>query len=868
MTRLLLAMASECDAEGPLTGLREVAEEVLEVLCDPHRGACDLVRVGGASSSGLLFNPTTSMLLQAFDESAKRIQDQVLVIYWIGHGRALARHERQTGGAGFYLMPIDAGGSQGVDDPGVELGPLLQRIKAAEPRGVLVLLDACQSGVVTEEALGPWLAGPGDVPLVILTSTRNNAARDLAFSRALTRLLNHGIGSPGDQHLTAAGLNFCVGEIAREQTSALLQHNQAHDPPELWLSRNVAHARRKFSLLPEEHVENLVLTEMVRAVVALRDQPNLALIGDAGSGKTTLGAMLVRLPTAMRRALGLQHFVDAAVFATQGMTSSRVATALNGQLALEKGFRQAASRYETRTDLATEEKLLIALRDWMQSDADDPQAGRPRSITLLFDSLDSLPSGFVFNRVIGLIDDLALIPGVHVITSARPDTRLPANAHVRHIGRANENEVLDYLERRRVAPALREVLVRRAQGLWLCVYAFSEYAQHRGDLQAHDLEHLTLEAAFGDLLERIGVLAEPQRETVDTVAVVFGTLAAAGAGAVIPRELLRLACAQQLGDFSEDALQSAVGKLRGLVERSGTGTEEEHLGLFHQELATHARRSHKKWVDAGHESILKAIAQAEDVERGTPTWRYAFSREAGHLYQLGRWNEIVPSLTRLRSWVPRENLDRWTAWQGRLAGVFESDHHHMLTTRFHVAHWTGQSGDVAGALELCKALLPDQTRVLGADDPDVLTTRNNFAHWTGETGDVSGALELYKALLPDQTRVLGADHPDVLTTRNNIASWTFRTGDVSGALVLSKALLADQTRVLGADHPDVLTTRNNIAVWTGQIGDGLVGALDLFRALLPDLRRVFGAGHPRVVAVRRIIIACIKKQQIEPPDAT
>ena len=86
--------------------------------------------------------------------------------------------------------------------------------------------------------------------------------------------------------------------------------------------------------------------------------------------------------------------------------------------------------------------------------------------------------------------------------------------------------------------------------------------------------------------------------------------------------------------------------------------------------------------------------------------------------------------------------------------------------------------------------------------------------------------------------------------------------------MLSKALLADQTRVLGADHPDVLTTRNNIAVWTGQIGDGLVGALDLFRALLPDLRRVFGAGHPRVVAVRRIIIACIKKQQIEPPDAT
>jgi hypothetical protein len=66
---------------------------------------------------------------------------------------------------------------------------------------------------------------------------------------------------------------------------------------------------------------------------------------------------------------------------------------------------------------------------------------------------------------------------------------------------------------------------------------------------------------------------------------------------------------------------------------------------------------------------------------------------------------------------------------------------------------------------LFQALLPDQTRVLGADHPNTLTTRSKIAAWTGECGDAREALRLFQALLPDQTRVLGADHPNTLTTR-------------------------------------------------------------------------------------------------------
>jgi hypothetical protein len=41
---------------------------------------------------------------------------------------------------------------------------------------------------------------------------------------------------------------------------------------------------------------------------------------------------------------------------------------------------------------------------------------------------------------------------------------------------------------------------------------------------------------------------------------------------------------------------------------------------------------------------------------------------------------------------------------------------------------------------------------------------------------------LFQALLPDQTRVLGADHPHTLTTRNNIAAGTGQCGDAREAL--------------------------------------------------------------------------------------
>ena len=69
-------------------------------------------------------------------------------------------------------------------------------------------------------------------------------------------------------------------------------------------------------------------------------------------------------------------------------------------------------------------------------------------------------------------------------------------------------------------------------------------------------------------------------------------------------------------------------------------------------------------------------------------------------------------------------------------------------------------------------LLPVRERVSGAEHPDTLTTRHHLARWTGEAGDAVTARDQLTVLLPIQQRVIGAQHPDTLTTQASLARWT------------------------------------------------------------------------------------------------
>jgi hypothetical protein len=68
--------------------------------------------------------------------------------------------------------------------------------------------------------------------------------------------------------------------------------------------------------------------------------------------------------------------------------------------------------------------------------------------------------------------------------------------------------------------------------------------------------------------------------------------------------------------------------------------------------------------------------------------------------------------------------------------------------------------------------------VSGLEHPHTLSTRDHLAHYTGEAGDPAAARDQYAALLPARERVLGPEHPHTLYTRARLAYWTERAGNV------------------------------------------------------------------------------------------
>ncbi len=103
--------------------------------------------------------------------------------------------------------------------------------------------------------------------------------------------------------------------------------------------------------------------------------------------------------------------------------------------------------------------------------------------------------------------------------------------------------------------------------------------------------------------------------------------------------------------------------------------------------------------------------------------------------------------------------------------------------------------------------------LLGPDHPAALTTRSHIAHWTGMTGEGRAALRLHQDLLRDEERVLGRDHRDTLTTRGNVAHWT--NPEVGGyrdaAATCPWSCCRTKSGCWVRDHRDTLLTRNGIA---------------------------------------------------------
>jgi len=870
--RHLLVVASHCEAEGSLTGLHSTAHAFAEVLRDDLRGHC-----GVDDSLGVLLDADRKTIEMAVARAAAFAHDRVLVFVWIGHGRV---HDQR-----FYLMPFDAR-AETIENSGVELIPLLKKIKEAEPKGIVVLIDACQSGTALVPGLEAWVQSqntdnsknpvalkPPRASIVILTATDKYSAFNLSFSKRLTELLRNGIGT-ADKDLSCASLRDYLREMTTGQIPCLLHYDDAPHSAPMWMSHNIAFDRKVHSGVKDLREHNLMLSHTIKSIARrlTTQSTSMAFIADVGAGKTILSAMLVQMPYDLRKTTKHQHFVDASLFATEGTVFITVVKGLADQLKLYKGFRDASLPFEERKDLPDQERmytqtqtrpfgqqkkdlsdqermLLSPLRVWLQKlDASNDTA----KITLLLHGIDSMASG-CREKVLTLLELLAALPGVRVLMTARSGAKTPNNVEKYPLDPLTNEEVKIYLSKANVHPALHDALVKRIGGNWLCAADFAEKFKDGKNRDPAEIVELTVKRGYEENLQRLRVCAEYPEDSDEPLTIVFMTLAAAGTGAVIPDALLRAACAVQGGPATDEQLDKELKKLDGLISRSILRETSPMWGLYHQELVNYVRCSEKYRVrmKTAHAAIVEALQDrvpnsrdAEPIE-----WRYAFDHELNHRLIVGKVTGELKRFYSIQSVDPGDNCSLWERLNRILNKVLKSDHPDMLATRYNLAYWAGESGDAHKARSLFDALLPDQERVLGVGHPDVLRTRGNLAWWTGQCGDAHKARDLFDTLLPDQKRVLGAGHPDVLRTRSNLAWWTGQCGDGHKARDLFAALLPDRERMLGADHPDVLRARGNLAYWAGESGDAHK-ARDLFAALLPDQARVLGPDHLDVLRTR------------------
>ena len=861
-------------------------------MTDPELGGCT-----DAAPGGLLIDPTVARAKVAIKEAfrAAATEEATLILAFIGHGTSAGRD--------FYLLPHD-----GVEPPDSDTGVQLVQLVKEQHRqhsgldGLIVLIDTCFSGVGALAAATYWVSElEGALRFEVLTAAADRPAYDGCFTRQLVACLRQ-------------GLDGILGEYLRsEHVQGVIEGRCPHQEPQhptynadegLYLAKNVVYARGSVGpswagTAAAETIQRLTAwlqpTPVLHEVVA-RSQAGryVAVVGLAGSGKSALAAALAR-PEVTEGTVP-SDFVQAVAFLSGGTLTPEVASTLSDQLARSlPGF--AATRDRFQQALTEDEKRQL---DSLQRDVLGPLRwlGGGEAIRVVIDGLDQLATASTA-AVHAALDALVTDPGlsrVRLVVTSRPDTPRPAGASEVRFEDAADADIRSCLARRQVPESLHGAIAVRARGNWLIARLLADQALNSPGIAPESLPS-DLAGLYAQDLRRAG--AGTTERWRGEFRPVLGTLTAAGVGPILPLKLLCAASARLDGPDRPSRVRDRLVDLRGLVVRARPGTDDEHVGLFHQTLADYLLdpASDPFGIDPQepHRALAEAIAElapAGSHARDDQLHRYAAAREAEHLWTLGEYGRVVESLAHRQSVIPAENLKRWQSWKARLESKLGPDHPDTLSTRNNIAHWTGLVGDAGGAAAVHRvaagpgagagprpprhALDPQQHR--GLDRPGggrggrcgcsprccrtgsgcwaaatptrsrpATTSRTGPAGW-GTRGGRCGCAPrccrtgsgCWAATTPTCSR-------PATTSRPGPARW-----GCAGALRLFTALLPDRERVLGRDHPATLSTRHNIASWTGAVGDARE-ALRLCTALLPDQERVLGRDHPDTLSTRNNI---------------
>jgi tetratricopeptide (TPR) repeat protein len=212
-----------------------------------------------------------------------------------------------------------------------------------------------------------------------------------------------------------------------------------------------------------------------------------------------------------------------------------------------------------------------------------------------------------------------------------------------------------------------------------------------------------------------------------------------------------------------------------------------------------------------------------------------------------------PSVLSLRARMAEidRSVDLFRAVLADQKKILGSSNPETINTMVSLAAVYQDQGRYSDAVNTYKDALELSNQVEDSDNAALLRLRimDGLAGVYISIGDIGQGIPLYEQTLADRMRLLGQDHPDTLTSRNNLALAYQWVGDRARAIPLYEQTLADSIRVLGEDHPSSLTTRNNLATAYRSVGN-LARALELFEQTLTGAVRTLGEDHPDTLRIR------------------
>ena len=542
-------IGSQCEALGELSFLpagpgpvdvgalgaeRRLLVELRDLLVDGP-GDCDaLTELDGLSGDGLLLNPTAAQARAALETamSAAHEAQAVLVLHLLAHGTGRQDDPADPVRHLLYVWdtvadPLD----DELESRGWNPYADIKRRAPYCPRlaGLVLGVDTCRASWA-KTAIDSWSGVRGGLLLAVLAASGDEPAWDACLTRTVIAALRGGVSAAAHHRgalmpeLQAADLAPLAAARCAHQTPRVGGY-QSHNRV-LYVGRNLASdefARRLgldaltagLILRLTRHYTDHALTAIADA---LEGERVVCVVGDAGTGKSTLAAALLRAPEDSTVPIGLVH---AAAFVSAAAGVSELARSLAGQLDELPGFEQAARRF------ARDNQDRWDTLDVWQRELIGPLGVLRLPLRLLIDGVDQL-DGTVheipLRRV--LTELLESVERVSLVLTSRRDPQL-RGARVVAMPALDDQTARRFLRARGVDDALHDHLLDIAQGRWLVLELAAGEAAAR--------PATSLDGLYEDLIDRARARCRPVLDHV------LELLAAAGTGAVLPLDVLEAA---------------------------------------------------------------------------------------------------------------------------------------------------------------------------------------------------------------------------------------------------------------------------------------------------------------------------------------